>query len=94
MAGPRTLFDKIWDQHLVDVQEDGTRIVVFQVNGEAWYMPVTDHSSETERNVREKATEPGHVGSPMSGVIVGLKIKAGKLGLRLLLGRARKHPVS
>jgi 3-isopropylmalate/(R)-2-methylmalate dehydratase large subunit len=24
MANPRTLFDKIWDRHLVDVQEDGT----------------------------------------------------------------------
>ena len=24
MAEPRTLFDKIWEQHLVDVQEDGT----------------------------------------------------------------------
>lgn len=24
MAQPRTLFDKIWDSHLVDVQEDGT----------------------------------------------------------------------
>jgi 3-isopropylmalate/(R)-2-methylmalate dehydratase large subunit len=24
MAKPRTLFDKIWDRHLVDVQEDGT----------------------------------------------------------------------
>ena len=27
MAGPRTLFDKIWDQHLVDVQEDGTALL-------------------------------------------------------------------
>ncbi|MDH3660402.1 MAG: 3-isopropylmalate dehydratase large subunit [Alphaproteobacteria bacterium] len=27
MAGPRTLFDKIWDQHLVDVQADGTCLI-------------------------------------------------------------------
>ncbi|EDP62526.1 3-isopropylmalate dehydratase large subunit region [alpha proteobacterium BAL199] len=27
MAKPRTLFDKIWDAHLVDVQEDGTCLV-------------------------------------------------------------------
>ncbi len=27
MAGPRTLFDKIWDQHLVDVQDDGTALI-------------------------------------------------------------------
>ena len=24
MAEPRTLFDKIWDSHVVDQQEDGT----------------------------------------------------------------------
>jgi pyruvate carboxylase len=60
-----------------DIKEDGTRTVVFEVNGESWYMPVTDHNSDDERVVREKASEPGQVGSPMSGVIVGLKIKAG-----------------
>jgi 3-isopropylmalate/(R)-2-methylmalate dehydratase large subunit len=27
MAKPRTLFDKIWDAHLVDVQEDGTCVL-------------------------------------------------------------------
>jgi pyruvate carboxylase len=60
-----------------DIKEDGTRTVVFEVNGESWYMPVTDHSSEDERVVREKATDPGQVGSPMSGVIVNLKVKVG-----------------
>ena len=27
MAGPRTLFDKIWEQHLVDQQDDGTCLI-------------------------------------------------------------------
>src|SRR5271156_6851460 len=27
MAKPRTLFDKIWDNHLVDVQPDGTAVL-------------------------------------------------------------------
>ena len=27
MAAPRTLFDKIWDSHLVDTQEDGTCLI-------------------------------------------------------------------
>ena len=27
MSGPRTLFDKIWDSHLVEVQEDGTCVL-------------------------------------------------------------------
>ena len=40
-------------------------------------MPVTDNTSTGDRVVREKATEPGQVGSPMSGVIVALKVGAG-----------------
>lgn len=62
-----------------DIREDGTRIVIFEVNGEPWYMPVTDLSKNGDRIVREKATEPGHVGSPMSGVVVALKVKAGNI---------------
>src|SRR5258708_11668950 len=27
MAGPRTLYDKIWDDHLVDTQPDGTALI-------------------------------------------------------------------
>ena len=27
MSKPRTLFDKIWDAHLVDVQDDGTSLL-------------------------------------------------------------------
>ena len=27
MANPRTLFDKIWDGHLVDQQDDGTCLI-------------------------------------------------------------------
>ena len=27
MSAPKTLFDKIWQSHLVDVQEDGTCLI-------------------------------------------------------------------
>ena len=27
MAAPKTLFDKIWESHLVDVQDDGTCLI-------------------------------------------------------------------
>lgn len=60
-----------------DVSEDGTRTVIFDVNGEPWYMPVTDQTIESGDAVREKATEPGQVGAPMTGVVVGLKVKVG-----------------
>lgn len=62
-----------------DVREDGTRVVLFEVNGESWYMPVTDTSSAGERAVQEKATERGHVGAPMPGVVVGLKVQVGNV---------------
>ena len=64
-----------------DVRNDGTRVCVFEVNGEPWFMPVTDNASliAGDRVVREKAREPGHVGSPMSGVIVALKVSAGNV---------------
>jgi len=62
-----------------DLREDGTRLVIFEVNGEPWYMPITDTLTEGERTVQEKAKEPGDVGAPMSGVVVGIKVKAGNL---------------
>jgi pyruvate carboxylase len=67
---------------LVAVDEfatDGTRMVLFNVNGEPWFMPITDLSSVGERAAREKATERYHVGSPMSGVVVGLKVQVGNI---------------
>lgn len=61
-----------------DAAEDATRVVLFEVNGEQWYIPVTDLSTESSRLVREKAKSgTGDVGSPMSGVIVGIKVKVG-----------------
>lgn len=60
-----------------DVRDDGTRVVIFEVNGEPWYVPVTDKTQSGERTVREKATQPNHVGAPMTGVVVGLKVTEG-----------------
>lgn len=60
-----------------DVESDGTRTVIFEVNGEAIFMPVTDQSSAGSQTLREKAGEPGTVGAPMPGVIVGVQVKAG-----------------
>uniref|UniRef100_A0A7S2UTG2 Pyruvate carboxylase n=1 Tax=Attheya septentrionalis TaxID=420275 RepID=A0A7S2UTG2_9STRA len=62
-----------------DMRSDGTRTVAFTLNGEQWFIPVTDHSSEDENTRREKAGEPGTVGAPMPGVVVNLKVKIGDL---------------
>merc|ERR1719469_1164194 len=55
------------------VREDGLRVVNFELNGERWFITVTDNSDESRVDRREKASGPGDIGSPMSGVIVGLK---------------------
>ena len=65
---------------LVSIQaarEDGSRTVTFEVNGERWFMPVTDQSVIQDADVRRKASGANEVGSPMPGVIVGLKVKEG-----------------
>eukprot|EP00529_Nitzschia_sp_RCC80_P007886 CAMPEP_0113468682 /NCGR_PEP_ID=MMETSP0014_2-20120614/15488_1 /TAXON_ID=2857 /ORGANISM="Nitzschia sp." /LENGTH=1244 /DNA_ID=CAMNT_0000361093 /DNA_START=144 /DNA_END=3878 /DNA_ORIENTATION=- /assembly_acc=CAM_ASM_000159 len=61
-----------------DVDEStGSRDVLFEVNGEQYYLSVTDQSAATEGVVREKAVGPGKVGSPMPGVLVDVKVKVG-----------------
>jgi pyruvate carboxylase len=60
-----------------DVNENGSRDVLFEVNGEPYYMTVTDTSIATQGIVREKAGAPGTVGSPMPGVVVGVLVKEG-----------------
>jgi len=40
-------------------------------------MPVTDQKVQAMGAAREKAGAPGSIGSPMPGVIVGLKVKVG-----------------
>ncbi len=60
-----------------DVSETGTRMCLFEVNGEQLYIGVTDTSVERQGAAREKAKGAGQVGSPMPGVVVNLKVKAG-----------------
>jgi pyruvate carboxylase len=60
-----------------ETDDVGSRQILFEVNGEQMYMSVTDTSVEGKGAVREKAKGPGQVGSPMPGVVVGLKVKAG-----------------
>jgi len=60
-------------------REDGSRTVAFEVNGERWSIPVTDQSVVQDADVRQKASGPNEVGSPMPGVIVGLKVKEGDI---------------
>jgi pyruvate carboxylase len=57
---------------------DGSRMMIFELNGERWFVPVTDNSALSDVERREKATgTPGAVGSPMPGVVVDVKVKVG-----------------
>merc|ERR1711935_438814 len=60
-----------------DVDESGSRQVLFEINGEPNYISVTDPSAAVEGVSREKAGAPGTVGSPMPGVVVGVLVKPG-----------------
>jgi len=62
---------------LEKTRDDGTKNVAFDVNGERWFIPVTDNSVEAVGAKREKAAGPGDVGSPMPGVVVGVKVEVG-----------------
>ena len=51
--------------------------MIFELNGERWFVPITDHSIESADAKREKASGPGQVGSPMPGVVVDVIVKVG-----------------
>lgn len=76
-------------------EKTGTRECFFELNGETRAVQVQDRSAAIETTRREKATpgEPGHVGSPMSGVVVEVRVKEGshvKAGDPLLVLSAMK----
>jgi len=58
--------------------KDGVRQVIMELNGERWFVPVTDNNVETASSKREKASsDTGSVGAPMPGVVVEVKVKPG-----------------
>lgn len=69
-----------WIVKLVSVpkpDENGQTQVIMELNGERWFVPVTDNSVQSA-TAREKAGgSPGSVGSPMPGVVVDVKVKPG-----------------
>jgi len=60
---------------------DGCRQVIMELNGERWFVPVTDLSVETEGTRREKAapSDDGSIGASMPGVVVEVKVKLGDI---------------
>ncbi|KAL7421116.1 pyruvate carboxylase [Cryptotrichosporon argae] len=57
----------------------GTRECFFELNGETRAVVIVDNSAAIEQVTREKASsDPGSVGSPMSGVVVDVRVKEGQ----------------
>jgi pyruvate carboxylase len=58
--------------------DKGTRECFFELNGETRAVVITDRNAAIEHVSREKATsDPGSVGSPMSGVVIDVRVKEG-----------------
>ena len=77
------------------LEKDGTRDLIFELNGEARTITVRDQSAATAGTARLKAERgnPGHVGAPMPGKVLKVNVKAGdevKAGAVLLVTEAMK----
>ncbi|TYJ59072.1 pyruvate carboxylase [Cryptococcus floricola] len=60
-------------------QSRGTRECFFELNGETRAVVIDDTNAAIEHVSREKASsDPGSVGSPMSGVVVDVRVKEGQ----------------
>ncbi|EDO15251.1 hypothetical protein Kpol_461p4 [Vanderwaltozyma polyspora DSM 70294] len=76
----KTLIMKL--QAVGDLNKDtGTREVYFELNGELRKIPVVDKSQKVEAVSKPKAdvNNPLHVGAPMAGVVVEVKVHKGSL---------------
>jgi len=61
------------------VSAEGSRVVWFELNGETRAVQVQDTNAAVSVVTREKASnDPGSIGSPMSGVVVEMRVKEGQ----------------
>lgn len=78
-----------------DADEDGNRTIFFELNGQPRNVKVTDRTLAVAGKQHRKADDgdPGHVGAPMPGLIVGLSVAEGQQverGTRLFTIEAMK----
>lgn len=76
-------------------QEDGTRIIYFELNGQPREVSVLDRKAPKGKSVKEKAdkSNPKHIGAPMPGTVVKLFVQEGdeiRKGKELLVTEAMK----
>ncbi len=63
-----------------DANEDGTRTVFFELNGEPRHIRVADRSQVAKRPAQRKVEpgNPAHVGAPMPGTIATVAVRVGQ----------------
>ncbi|WWC63978.1 pyruvate carboxylase [Kwoniella dejecticola CBS 10117] len=60
-------------------EQKGTRECFFELNGETRAVVIEDTNAAIEHVSREKASaDPGSIGSPMSGVVIDVRVKEGQ----------------
>jgi pyruvate carboxylase len=77
------------------LEKDGTRDLIFELNGEARTITVRDQAAAQAGTARVKAERgnPSHVGAPMPGKVLKVNVKAGdevKAGAVLMVTEAMK----
>jgi pyruvate carboxylase len=77
------------------LEKDGTRDLIFELNGEARTITVRDQTAGKSGALRAKADRgnPGHVGAPMPGKVIKVNVKPGdevKAGTVLVVTEAMK----
>ena len=63
--------------YLTKANEDGKRTVFFKMNGQTRAVEIKDKKVKVTKKQHVKATEPNHIGAPLQGKLVGLKVKKG-----------------
>ncbi len=73
----KTLIIKL--KALGELDDDGNRMVYFELNGRPRSIRVPDESAQTEVVVRERAdaSDPGSVGAPMPGAVLDVRTEIG-----------------
>ena len=65
--------------YLTKANDEGKRTVFFKLNGQTRAVDIKDKTVTVTKKQHVKATEANHIGAPLQGKLVGLKVKKGDL---------------
>jgi len=63
--------------YLTKANDEGKRTVFFKMNGQTRAVEIKDKKVKVTKKLHLKATETNHIGAPLQGKLVGLKVKKG-----------------